>query len=254
MLIVSLLFVGIVIASGLCSMTEAAVLSLPLVRARILKEQNRKNSTSLLFVKENISLTIAAIVILNNAINIVGSIYIGHQVAQRFGNQWLGLASTVLTLSIIIIAEIIPKTIGERYKVSISLFLARPLRVTVVMLGPFIKLLMKTTKPFVKDQHTPKVTEEEIKMMLKLGRDAGTVEMDEEVLCNRVFKLNDVRAMQIMKPIEQIYALPGNKSLAQAKDDIIKSRFSRIGVYDKNPLDIIGIVQQRILPSRNCKG
>ena len=84
-------------------------------------------------------------------------------------------------------------------------------------------------------------------MMLKLGRDAGTVEMDEEVLCNRVFKLNDVRAMQIMKPIAQFYALPASQTLGEVKDNIINSRFSRIGVYDKNQLDIVGIVQHRIL-------
>ena len=84
-------------------------------------------------------------------------------------------------------------------------------------------------------------------MMLKLGRAEGTVEMDEEVLCNRVFKLNDVSAMQIMKPMNQIYALPAEKTLADVKDDIINSRFSRIAVYAKDPLDIVGTVQHRIL-------
>ena len=83
--------------------------------------------------------------------------------------------------------------------------------------------------------------------MLKLGRDAGTVEMDEEVLCNRVFKLNDLKAYQMMKPMDRIYALPANKTLREVKDAIIDSRFSRIAVYDKDPLDFVGIVQHRIL-------
>jgi len=80
-----------------------------------------------------------------------------------------------------------------------------------------------------------------------LGRSEGTVEMDEEVLCNRVFKLNDVRAAQIMKPISQIYALSANKRLEEVKEDVINSRYSRIAVYDKDPLNIVGIVQHRIL-------
>ena len=122
-------------------MIEAAVLSLPLVRARILREQNRKNSRDLLYIKENISVTVATIVIMNNAINIVGSIYIGQQIASRFGNQWLGLASTVLTLTIIIVSEIIPKTIGEKYKITISLFTAKYLRVILLVMGPFVRLL-----------------------------------------------------------------------------------------------------------------
>lgn len=228
-------------------MSEAAILSLPLVRARVLHEQKRRNSKDLLHIKENITHTIASIVIVNNAINIVGSIFVGQQIAARFGNQWLGVASTVLTFSIIVVSEIIPKTIGERYKAPLSLFFAKPLRWLVWMFHPLVVLIMQATKPFVQEQKLPRVTEEEIKMMLKLGRDEGTVEMDEEVLCNRVFKLNDVRAIQIMRPMNQIYALPADKTLADVKGDIINSRFSRIAVYDKDPLDIVGTVQHRIL-------
>lgn len=228
-------------------MSEAAILSLPLVRARILLEQKRKNSRDVLYLKENIRETIASIVIINNAINIVGSIFIGQQVTLRFGNQWLGLASTVLTFSIIIISEIIPKTIGERHKVPLSLFLAPSLKRFVRCLRPLVQALVHIAKPFMKGDSLPKVTEEEIKMMLKLGRDAGTVEMDEEVLCRRVFRLNDLRAFQIMKPIDQIYALPSAKTLGELRETIIDSRFSRIAVYDKNPKDIVGMVQHRVL-------
>ena len=247
MFIVVLLFLTIVFASALCSMSEAAILSLPLVRARMLYEQKKKNSKDLFFIKEHITDTIAAIVIVNNAINIVGSIFIGQQVTVRFGNQWLGVASTILTFSIIVISEIIPKTLGERYKSSLSLLFAKPLRVLLWLFRPMVMVITKTAKSFGKGSTSPKVTEDEIKMMLKLGRVEGTVEMDEEVLCNRVFKLNDVRAAQIMKPIDQIYALPADKALEEVKAAIINSRFSRIAVYDKDPLDIVGMVQHRIL-------
>lgn len=111
---------------------------------------------------------------------------------------------------------------------------------------PFIQLI--ATHPSLKIYRAaPRVSEDEIKMMLKLGRDAGTVEMDEEVLCSRVFKLNDLYAAQIMKPLEQIYSLPAHKMLEEVKADIIDSHFSRIAVYDQHPLDIVGIVQQGIL-------
>lgn len=228
-------------------MSEAAILSLPLVRARILAEEKRKNSQDVLFLKERITITIAAIVIVNNVINIVGSIFVGHRVSELFGDQWLGLASTILVFTIIIVSEIVPKTIGERYKVSISLFIAKPLRWTVWFFRPFVGGLMRLTKPLTKGGNLPKVTEAEIKMMLKLGRDAGTVEMDEEVLCTRVFKLNDLRAFQIMKPIDQIFALPAGNTLGELRQTIIKSRYSRIAVYEKDPRDFVGMVQHRVL-------
>ena len=247
MIVIVALFFGIVVASALCSISEAALLSLPLIRARILHEQKKKHSKILLYIKENITDTIASIVIINNAINIVGSIFVGQQVAMQFGNQWLGVASTVLTFMIIVLSEIIPKTLGERFKVPISLFIARPMRLVLFVFRPIVRMLMKITSPFIAMQSAPKVTEEEIKMMLKLGRAEGTVEMDEEVLCNRVFKLNDVRAAQIMKPIDEIFALPANKTLEELKELIITSRYSRIAIYDKDPLDIVGMVQHRVL-------
>lgn len=243
-----LLFFVVILSSGFCSMSEAAVLSLPMVRARIFVEQKKANAEALFYLKENMSMTIASIVIVNNAINIVGSIFIGQQVAQRFGNQWLGITSTVLTFTIIVVSEIIPKTVGERYRSTISLLFARPLWILVFVFRPVVAFLSHLVRPFILNSRgLPSVTEEEIKLMLKLGRDAGTVELDEEVLCNRVFKLNDRRAFQIMKPIDQIYAIPANKTLGELREEIINSRYSRIAIYDKDPMDFIGTVQHRVL-------
>ncbi len=222
-------------------------MSLPLVKARILFEQNRKGSKELLVIKENIHLAVATIVILNNTINIVGSIFVGQKVMYIFGSRWLGIASAVITFAIIIISEVIPKTIGEHYKVRISLVGARPLQGLIWLLRPLVGILILTTNPFKSKTRLPKVTEEEIKIMLRLGRAAGTVETDEETLCNRVFKLNDLKASQMMKSIENIYTLDADKTLLEVKEMIANSPYSRIAVYEKDASNIIGICQQRSL-------
>ena len=242
-----ILLISVLFISGLCSMTEAAILSTPLVKARILFDQKRKGSKDLLFIKENINIAIAAIVVLNNSINIIGSIFVGRHALSIFGNEWLGIVSAVITFLIIVISEVIPKTIGEHYKVSVSLASAKALRFLIWILRPFVNILIVTTNIFRSGSNVPKVTEEEIKAMLRLGRDIGTVEVDEENLCNKVFKLNDLRAIHIMKPIDQIYALPSDQKLIEAKDSILNSQYSRIAVYEKDVLNIVGICQQRLL-------
>ncbi|MCK4860073.1 MAG: HlyC/CorC family transporter [Candidatus Omnitrophica bacterium] len=247
------LIISVLVLSGLCSMTEAAILSLPLIKARILFEQKQKGAKALLFIKENIHLVVGTIVILNNVINIMGSIFIGQMVTHIFGSRWLGVASALMAFAIIIISEAIPKTIGEHYKVQISLASAKPLHVLMWLLRPLVGILALATNPFRNKSILPKVTEEEIKIMLKLGRKAGTVETDEETLCNRVFKLNDLRASQMMKPIENIYALEANKSLSEIKEMIINSPYSRIAVYEKNISNIIGICQHRRLLAEIAK-
>lgn len=239
-------------------MVEAAILSVPLIKARVLFDEKRRGSRDLLFIKENIHIAIATIVVLNNSINIIGSIFVGQEVLEIFGDKWLAVSSALLTFLIILIAEVIPKTIGEHYKTSVSLGSAKILRLMMWVLRPLTQILIFASNIFRKKLAVPKVTEEEIKIMLKLGKDAGTVEVNEESLCNKVFKLNDVRAFHIMKPIDQIYALPADQKLVDIKDSILNSQYSRIAVYDKDISNIIGISQQRVLlreiAKDNCEG
>lgn len=247
MLNLSVLLIIVLTASALCSMVEAAILSTSLVRARILFDQKRRGSKDLLFIKENVNTAIATIVLLNNSVNIMGSIFVGREALRIFGNEWLAISSAVLTFLIIVFSEVIPKTIGEGYKTAVSLSSSKILRFVMWLLRPVVHILIISTRIFRKKSVGPKVTEEEIKIMLKFGRDAGTIELDEESLCNKVFKLNDLRAIHIMKPIDQIYALPADKKLVEARDLILDSPYSRIAVYDKDLSNIMGICQQRVL-------
>lgn len=242
-----ILIISVLLASGVCSMTEAAILSLPLIRARIMYEKKRPGAQDLLFIKENIHSAVATIVILNNAVNIIGAIFVGQMAAKRFGNQFLGVFSAVLTMAIIIIAEVIPKTIGEHHKAAVSLASAKILKILMWIFTPVVKTMAILMRPFRRKRKRPWVTEEEIKILLRLGRAAGTVELDEETLINRVFKLNDLNARQMMKPLENIYALDGARTLLEEKERIMDSPYSRIAVFERNPLNIVGISRQRAL-------
>ncbi|MBF0479064.1 MAG: HlyC/CorC family transporter [Candidatus Omnitrophica bacterium] len=237
----------IIVAAALCAVSEAALLSLSSIKVRLMVEDNKPNSKDLFFLKENISQSIASIVILNNIITIVGSIFIGELVVIRFGNKWLGWTSAIVTMLIIVCGEIVPKTFGERYKETIGLIIAKPFRFIVWVLKPVVFLTTQLSKPFIEGKTAPRVTEKEIRAMLSLARKEGTVERDEEILCHRVFKLNDVRAVHIMRPIDSIFAFSADKSLENLKDEIINARYSRIAVYDKDPADIVGMVQHRVL-------
>ena len=248
------LIVLILFFSFLCSMSEAAILSVPLLRVRILVEQRRHGARDLLYIKENIALAVASLVIVNNSINIIGSMFIGQQITLRYGSHWLGVVSGVLTFLIIILGEVIPKVIGERFKTPVSLMVAKVVRILSGVLQPLVQAIMAVLKLWTPDLKTPRVTEEEIKMMLKLGSDAGTVEIDEAELCNRVFRLNDLLAMHIMMPLKDTYMLPADKILAEVKERIILSPYNRLVVYGQNPADIVGVVEHRILLREIAKG
>jgi CBS domain containing-hemolysin-like protein len=248
MIKVLLFSLAVISASFACSMAEAAILSLPLIRARILADKKRINARDVLFLKEHIAITVATIVIINNSINIIGAVFVGQEVANIFGDRWLATASGVFTFFIIVIGEMIPKALGERFKVPLSLFFAKPLRLLVLIFGPVVRVIMLLVRPWTGGQGMLGVSEDEIKMMIKLGRDSGTIESHEEVLINQVFRLNDLTALHMMKPLKDVYMLPSNKTLLEFKSMISASAFNRIVVYDGgDKTKIVGIVQHRVL-------
>jgi CBS domain containing-hemolysin-like protein len=148
---------------------------------------------------------------------------------------------------IIVLGEVIPKAIGERFKNPIALLVAKGVRWLTELLQPFVKASASVLKFWTPDLKSSRVTQEEIMMMLQIGRDAGTVEIDEAELCNRVFRLKDIRAAHIMKPLREAYMLPANQTLKEVKEKIIASPYNRIVVFDQNASHIVGIVQHRML-------
>lgn len=245
---VLLFSLAIIAASFACSMAEAAILSLPLIRARILVDKKRINARDVLYLKEHIAITVATIVIINNSINIIGAVFVGQQIAHIFGDRWLGFASGFFTFLIVVLGEMIPKALGERFKVPLSLFFAKPLRVLVLIFGPIVRIIMLLVSPWTGGQGALGVTEDEIKMMIKLGRDSGTIESHEEDLINQVFRLNDLTALQMMKPLKDVYMVPANKTLLEVRNLLSSCAYNRIVVYEgEDKSRIVGIVQHRVL-------
>lgn len=232
----------VLLSSALCSGTEAALFSIPAVRARQLAESKTAAALTLLAIRKNMSRPIASIVILNNIANIVGSIVVGRIATSVLGNAWLGVISGVLTLLVILFSEIIPKTLGERYAENISLIVARPVMGITYLLTPIVWTIEKLTSPITQDKTSPTTNEAEIKLLARIGRQEGIIEADESEMIQRVFRLNDVTAEDIMTPRVAMTYLRSHLTLAEVQEDIIASPHSRIVVTGDSIDDIVGVV------------
>jgi CBS domain containing-hemolysin-like protein len=137
------------VGSALCSGTEAALLSVSPIKAQQVALSGGRAAKALLAIRNQINRPIASIVVLNNIFNIVGSIVIGRLATTVFGNALLGVFSALLTLLIILIGEIIPKTLGERHAVDIGLAVALPVRSLTWLMTPVVVLLERITAPLV---------------------------------------------------------------------------------------------------------
>lgn len=232
----------VLIASAICSGVEAALFTIPVIKARALAEDGKASSAALLAIRESMNRPIATIVILTNISNIVGSIIVGGIAANLFGQQWLGLFSGVLTFLVIVFSEIIPKTLGEIHNEAIARVVARPIKVLTTLFTPLILLIEFLTKPFTGKANSENSTNEhEIRYLAKVGAKEGVIESHEYSMLNGVFQLNDRTARELMTPRIALTTLPGNQTLAEAKHDIIQSEHSRMIVIGESSDTIIGV-------------
>ncbi len=242
------LFVATIImlfGSGFFSATEAALFSVPINKAKILASQKKKGADFLLRIKKDMRPTITVIVVFNNTFNIAGSIFIGTLAAEIYGSTKIGIFSAVLTFLVIVFAEIIPKSIGESFSVSMSLFLAKPLFYTTKLFTPLIYFIDLFTKTLPKKKKT--ISEEEIRTLSNLGFQEGVIEEDEKEMIHRVFLLNDLLVKDVMTPRTVVTAFNANKTLKDLEEEIFSLSHSRIPIYRDNLDNVIGICHQREL-------
>ena len=232
----------VLIGSAICSGSETALLSIPLLRVRQIAQKSKSPAASaLLSIRQHISRPIASLVIFNNVFNIVGTLVVGKIASQVLENTLYAIFSGVLTFLIILFGEILPKTIGERYAEQIALYIAIPVRGLTAVCTPVVWLLEHITAPLTQGVKRPITDESEIKLLTVLGYQEGLIEDDEVEMIDRVFRLNDLKAADIMTPRVAITALPADAILQDIQSNIIHSQHTRILVIEEDLDHVVGV-------------
>lgn len=239
-LIIAVLIV--LLSSAICSGAEASLFSVSMVKVRQLANTDPNKGQALLDIRLNMSRPIAAIVVLNNIANIVGSVVVGGIASSALGNQWLGVFSGVLTFLVIIFSEIIPKTLGEKHSDKIALIVAKPILFIAKLMTPILWVIEKVTTPITGVSENGFTTNEsEIKLLANIGGQEGVIEKLESNLINRVFELNNVTAKMIMTPRVSLTCLSGALTLEQVKQQLFDSEHSRLVVIGKSQDEVLGV-------------
>ena len=242
------------LGSALCSGSEASLLSVPVLKARQLAETKQPAALALLAIRQKVNRPIATIVILNNLFNIVGSVLIGGIAAKVFNDALLGIFTGILTLLVILFGEIFPKILGERYAIPVALALAMPVQGITWLFTPVVLLLEHITAPLTAQGVRPSTDEAEIKLLATIGHQEGIIEADEAEMIRRVFRLNDMKSVDIMTPRVAVTHLPGHLTIAEAEAQILNSQHSRILVSDTDIDRIVGLVLKNELLTALIRG
>lgn len=239
-----LLIAGVLLISAFCSCAEAALVSITPPEADALVARKAAGASALATLRTNMNRTIIGIVVLNNVVNIAGSVLVGQVAAVQFGSATLAVVTAALTFAVIVFSEILPKTIGIHYAPRISGPIAVVLYPVVTLLLPLSMMLEYFTNLF-KHGERKIGTEEQIRSLVSMGRRAGYIERDEGHLIHRAFILNDRTAAAVMTPLKDIIALQSTSTVREAANAVLHHAFSRYPVVGPSVNDVHGLVRSQ---------
>ena len=177
--------------SHICSLMEAAILSITPSQLAELRQHNRKVGQVCLELKRNIENPIAVILIVNTAAHTIGAAVAGGSLADTFGSQYMGLFSLIFTLLMVQYTEILPKTLGVRYNCTVLKVAARPLQVAVIIFLPLIKLTHWLNRPFERRNPVQPNTADEISALAALARSSQMISSRQERIIKAVPQLSE---------------------------------------------------------------
>ena len=215
----------------------------------MLESEGRTGASLLKKYKHDIDKPISAILTLNTIAHTVGAAGVGAQSQEIWGDEFFALTSAVLTFLILVLSEIIPKTIGASYWRQLAIPAARIIHTLVIITYPFV-LLSEFITHFFSSNHQPMtVSREEVSAMVNVGAEEGVLATKENRMIQNLLKLDDIKARDIMTPSSVVEMAEESMTLREFYRHDAYSTYSRIPVYNEENDDFIKgyVLRQTIL-------
>ena len=239
----SLLVFYIVLAIGvsfLCSVLEAVLLSVSPAYMGTLSATRPGAADRLKALKADVERPLAAILSLNTVAHTIGAAGAGAEAAAVFGSDIIGVFSAVLTLGILVLSEIIPKTLGAVYWRALAPMVSRVLPVLIWITIPLVWLSQGITKLIARGEKEGQVSREELAALAQIGTDEGVFDETEGRILRSLFRFRELKTRDVMTPRTVVVAYPETTPIAEIASD--PPRFSRLPVYRTDRDNITGFV------------
>lgn len=238
-----ILFISIAIGfSFLCSMLEAGLLSTPTSYIETKAQSGTRPARWFQKAKEDVDEPIAAILTLNTFAHTVGAAGAGAQAVGVFGSEWAAIITVILTLLILVLSEIIPKTLGAVYWKQLFTFNAVAIQVLVILLYPAVWAFRALTRLITPQEKQLTVTRAEIEMMAHISAEEGSLEEKENRILKNLLQLTNVHVGDIMTPRTVVLAFQQDLTVNEVINGKKAIPYSRLPVYRENIDDVVGFV------------
>lgn len=253
----TLLIVYVLLAltvSFLCSVLEAVLLTLTPSYISLLVERRPRVGQLLQRFKADVDQPLAAILSLNTIAHTVGAAGAGAQAVRVFGEAWVGVISAVLTLLILVLSEIIPKTLGALYWRPLAPSVAYTLRVLIPLMAPFVWLSRRITRLIARGAPESTVSREEVAAMADSGHREGALALRESQILKSLMLGGALRARDVMTPRVVVSMADESEAVGSIDPESSGWRFTRIPVHSGDREHMTGYVRKDEVLSARLRG
>ena len=240
--------------SFLCSILEAVCLSVTHSYIGVLRDQGEWAGEWFAKAQKNIDEPIAAILTLNTIANTMGAALGGAVAGRLFGSTAFAVFSAVLTFLVLILSEIIPKTLGATYWQQLAVPSAYVLRVMIGVMKPVLIPLGWITRLLTSRAARPTISRAEIEVLAEIGRREGTLDEDEWQVVKSVIRLDEVSIGEVMTPRTDMTAVPVTTTVDEAQQVMLSTGHLRLPVYEGTIDTVVGVLVARDLWRANQDG
>jgi putative hemolysin len=233
-----ILLAVLLLFSAFFSGSETALFAVNRLRMRRMVEEGRRRPGLVLRLLEQPGRVLTALLVGNNIVNVTATVLATAILVGILGPQRGSIyAIIIMTLVILIIGEITPKTFAAKYADRLAILVSRPVHYLTVALTPVIWVLSKVSDLLVRplggrvNPASPLVTEEEIRLLVKMGQEVGAIQEDERAMIHSIFEFGDTVAREVMVPRIDMVSVPDTANLDEILRVILEEGHSRLPVY-----------------------
>ncbi|UCH29148.1 MAG: HlyC/CorC family transporter [Myxococcales bacterium] len=239
------LFVYFALALGVsfvCSILEAALLSVTPSHIAKLEQDRPKVGSRLRALKSHIDRPLAAILSLNTIANTAGAAGVGAEAQRLWGSEALAIASAILTFGILVVSEILPKTLGAMYWRRLTGLMATVLPAMILILLPLVWLSQAITRSLKRRRAAETLSREEFAALARVGEEQGVFDESEMRILRNLFHFGSLRTRDIMTPRTVMFSLEENMTVRDAVAERGSMIFSRIPIWNESPDQVTGYI------------
>jgi len=248
-----LLFGFCTIASSFFSAAETALTSVSDANVLRMNEEGRAAAVRIERLRRDIGQTIGTLLVGNNLANTAAGTLGAALAIARLGEPWGVVVATAATTAVLlVVAEVIPKTLAARYPAGVAVVVSGPVALFVRLFAPLTSILSRMANAFLDffgavRRAAPDLTKADVRSVINLSRQQGALAAEETAILQAVLTFGDRPARDVMIPRSRVVSIPARSTFAEIEATCRENRYSRYPVWRENPDDVVGILHVKDL-------